>query len=52
MSHHKKFKNESQDARRHDKHNATHPEEKLGNHEDKLDNPQGKESHSKSNKRK
>ena len=47
-SNHKKFKHESQDARRRDKHNATHPEEKLGNHKDKLD----KESHLKSDKRK
>jgi hypothetical protein len=47
-SNHKKFKNESQDARRRDKHNATHPEEKFGNHEDKLD----KEAHLKSHKRK
>ncbi len=27
MTHVKKFKNESQDARRHDKHNETHPDE-------------------------
>ena len=27
MTHPKKFKHESQDARRHDKHNATHPDE-------------------------
>ncbi len=29
MSHHEKFQKESQDARRHDKHNAAHPDEKL-----------------------
>ena len=28
MTEHKKYKNESQDARRHDKHNAAHPEVK------------------------
>jgi len=34
MTEHKKYKNESQDARRHDKHNATHPDDKSGkNHE-------------------
>ncbi|MCL9683837.1 hypothetical protein [Legionella maioricensis] len=52
MSHHdhKKFKNESQDARRRDKHNATHPEEKFGNPEEKIEQTQVKET--KSNKRK
>ena len=28
MTHSKQYKNESQDARRHDKHNATHPDAK------------------------
>ena len=28
MSHHKTFKNESQDARRHDQHNAVHSDSK------------------------
>ena len=29
MSHHKRFKNESQDARRRDKHELVHPEDKA-----------------------
>ena len=29
MGDHNKYKHESQDARRHDKHLATHPEEKV-----------------------
>ena len=35
MTRSKKFKNESQDARRHDKHNATHPEEARDKHREK-----------------
>jgi hypothetical protein len=30
MTHHKKFENESQDARRRDKHNEVHPDDKMG----------------------
>lgn len=52
MTDHKKFKNESQDARRHDKQNATHPDEKYGNHHDKTVQEQEKSSQSKSDKRK
>ena len=35
MTHHKNFKNESQDARRHDKHNAAHPDEKNNKNQNK-----------------
>ena len=35
MAHDKKFNDESQDARRHDQHNATHPDEKLNKNQDK-----------------
>lgn len=52
MTDHKKFKNESQDARRHDQHNETHPDEKLNHSQDKFDRNQAKESHPKSDKRK
>lgn len=52
MTHHKKFKNESQDARRHDKQNATHPDEQLGHPHDKSDLNQVKDSHPQPNKRK
>lgn len=52
MTDHKKFKNESQDARRHDKHDVTHPNEKYSNQRDKLDQNQAKDSHSQPNKRK
>ena len=51
MSHHNKYKNESQDARRRDKHNATHPDEKVGVPRDKEDPSQSKDFHS-PNKRK
>lgn len=44
MSHHKKFKKESQDARRRDQQNVTHPDEHIGNHPNKIDNKQDKES--------
>lgn len=40
MTHHKKFKNESQDARRHDQHNATHPDERGNKPQNKSDNKQ------------
>lgn len=36
MSHHGKFQKESQDARRHDKHSAAHPDEKLSKVEAKA----------------
>lgn len=52
MSDHKKFKNESQDARRHDKHNATHPDEKFDNPRARSDKHHEKHSHEKSDKRK
>jgi len=52
MTDHKKFKNESQDARRHDQHNETHPDDKFKHHEDKPDRSHVKESHPKSDKRK
>jgi len=37
MTRNKKFKNESQDARRHDKHDAAHPDEKRNKHHEKED---------------
>ena len=36
MTRSKKFNHESQDARRHDKHNATHPDEQRGKHPEKT----------------
>jgi len=45
MTHHKKFKNESQDARRHDQQHAAHPDEKS------VQKPKPG-SHSKDNKKK
>ncbi len=38
MSHEKKYENESQDARRRDKHNEVHPDDKIGKHHDKSQN--------------
>ena len=52
MTDHKKFKNESQDARRHDKHDATHPDEKFVNPRDRSDQHHDKDSQAKSDKRK
>lgn len=37
MSDHKKFKNESQDARRRDQHNSTHPDDKIPKHHEKSE---------------
>lgn len=37
MTHDKKFKNESQDARRHDKHNEAHPDDKMDKNHGKSD---------------
>lgn len=42
MTHDKKFKNESQDARRHDKHNETHPEDKMNKNPNKSTQNPGK----------
>ena len=36
MSHHKKYKHESQDARRHDQQHATHPDERETKHQSKT----------------
>ena len=36
MTKHPSYKNESQDARRHDKHDATHPEMKENKNRDKT----------------
>ena len=40
MSHHKKYKHESQDARRHDQQHATHPDERETKHQSKTNNKQ------------
>ncbi len=37
MTHHKKYKNESQDARRHDQQQTTHPDTKEQKNRPKLD---------------
>lgn len=37
MTHHKKYKNESQDARRHDQQNSTHPDAKEQKNRTKTD---------------
>ena len=37
MTQHKRYKNESQDARRHDKHDAAHPDEKEVKYQEKTD---------------
>ena len=52
MTEHKKYENESQDARRRDKHNATHPDEKVGNPLTKPDRNEENDSHSHPTKRK
>lgn len=52
MTQHKSYKNESQDARRHDKHDATHPYEKSDKEKGKSDENQDKHPHSHDNKRK
>lgn len=44
MTHHKKYDNESQDARRRDKHNEVHPDDKIGRNEGKSDHPPKKPS--------
>ena len=46
MTHHKNYDNESQDARRHTKHNATHPEEKSGKNQSKAQQNPSKPSDS------
>lgn len=53
MTDHKKFKNESQDARRHDQQNATHPTETIHNTpQDKSAQKQTKDTHTQPQKRK
>ena len=37
MTHHKQYQQESQDARRHDKHDATHPDMKDNKNKVKTD---------------
>lgn len=56
MSHHKNHKNESQDARRHDQFNATHPNgksrasNKLGQNQNKIVSSQpNKQRHNRGN---
>ena len=44
MTHHKSYKNESQDARRHDKHDATHPETKEHKEHTKPEPTHGKKN--------
>ena len=45
MTHHRRFKNESQDARRHDQFNATHPDAKGCKAHNKIGPHKGKCSH-------
>jgi hypothetical protein len=47
MSRDKKFGNESQDARRHDKQKAVHPDETRDRHHSKSTSTPSKPSHSK-----
>lgn len=42
MTDHKNYKNESQDARRHDKHNAAHPDAKTHKKQEKSEQNRGK----------
>jgi hypothetical protein len=51
MSHNERFKNESQDARRKDKHNTVHPDEAHKN-SDKLNRSSNKPSELKSKQKK
>ena len=50
MTHHKKYPNESQDARRHDQQAETHPEEKLT--KNKVKSAQIRDKQSQQDKRK
>ena len=52
MTHTKRFKNESQDARRHDQFNATHPHESAEHPHNKSDLNLGKKAKKHLNKRK
>lgn len=52
MSNHKSYKNESQDARRHDQFHATHPDEKANKNPAKSRQTIDKGSQSRQDKRK